>query len=458
MNNSNVLFPLLLTAANESELDAKYETLNKILVNDTGVNQLAISLAGNYSRSDCCRSIAVYNNNDRQLTLAFRNQLTTEPDGIKNRPIAFMFTGVGGHYINMAKGLYQTNSLFKEIFDYCCDFLQPLTKKKLTDIIYSNVDSNENNYFNNILNHQCDFKKIFNKFKSDTEVENKLNQSSFLHPLLFIIEYAVSQLCIKCGIIPQFLIGHSIGEYVATTIAGVLALEDALILITRRAQLIEQLPHGAMVTILAGKNDLTAFLEKIDNLFLAAENSPISCTVSGPEKDIIKLETDLEKNNIAYLRLSTDRAFHSALMQPINEKFVNIFKQTKIGKIKIPFLSNLTGDWATNPQVIDSNNWFLHTSKTVCFSDGLKKLLNIKNIILIEIGPGQILTGFAFQHKFSASNPNVLIVSALRSAHDNIADNAFWLNMLSKLWVNGVNINWNAVFQFYSQGVQCKEK
>jgi len=140
------------------------------------------------------------------------------------RAIVFMFPGQGAQYVNMAKGLYQSESGFREQVDYCAEFLKPLLGLDLRHILYPDVEQTE-------------------------EATQKLQQTEIAQPALFVIEYAFAQLWMSWGVYPQAAIGHSIGEYVAACLAGVFSLKEALILVAKRGQLMQQLPKGAMLAV-----------------------------------------------------------------------------------------------------------------------------------------------------------------------------------------------------------------
>lgn len=442
------LIPLVLTAESEAEFKQKQEALEKWLAGNGSIRERFIQLTA-YNPAHCYRGIVVYNEITKQASLAFKNNISPEICTPRERPVIFMFTGIGNQYLNMARGLYDNSPLFREYFDYCCNFLEPLLQGNMKEIIFPPAGRIDESLLGESGSRQrFDLKRILDPSRLKPAEPRLLDKTEYLHPLLFIVEYSLARLLLQWGIVPAALIGHSVGEYVAATISGILSIDDALTLITKRAQLIEKLPPGVMLTVLAGKEELEPMVKAKGKLFLAAENSPISCTVSGEEDDICKLEAELAERDVVFLRLSTDKAFHSPFMEPVEREFKQLFDMVKVKEFNIPLVSNLTGNWATNEQMGERNNWFLHTCKTVQFSEGIQKLLDLKNCVLIEIGPGQTLTGFVYQHKFKGKNPNALILSMLRNANDNSTDQDFLFNELCKLWVHGIDINWKEVLSF----------
>ncbi|WP_442939278.1 SDR family NAD(P)-dependent oxidoreductase [Nostoc sp.] len=328
-----------------------------------------------------------------------------------DRPITFMFPGQGAQYVDMGKELYQTEPIFQEQVDLCCELLQPHLGLDLPSLIYPNES------------------------ESKTAAE-KLQQTDITQPALFVIEYALAQLWMSWGISPQAMIGHSIGEYVAACLAGVISVEDALRLVAARGRLMQQLPSGAMLSVPLPEAEVRGLLN--ENLSLAASNAPALCVVSGTDDAIDALQNQLQ--GVECRRLHTSHAFHSAMMEPILEPFQKEVSKVKLNPPKIPFISNVTGTWITAEQATDPNYWAKHLRSCVRFSEGISALLQEPNRILLEIGPGHTLSTFAKKH----SEP--IALSSLRHPQEKHSDVSFLLNTLGKLWLSGVNVDWSGFY------------
>lgn len=148
-----------------------------------------------------------------------------------DRPIVMMFSGQGTQYVNMAHGLYQHEKVFREHVDRCSEMLVQHLKTDLRNIIYKDQE------------------------------QSKLDQTVLEQPALFVIEYALAQLWMAWGIRPKTMIGHSVGEYVAACLAGVISLEDALALVAVRARLMQQQPAGAMLAVSLSEEDVRRLLD-----------------------------------------------------------------------------------------------------------------------------------------------------------------------------------------------------
>jgi acyl transferase domain-containing protein/acyl carrier protein len=332
------------------------------------------------------------------------------------RSITFMFPGQGAQYVNMGRELYQTEPIFREQIDRCCLLLEPHLGLDLRSIIYPQ--------------------------ESEKQAAEQLKQTSLAQPALFVIEYALAQLWMSWGISPQAMIGHSIGEYVAATLAGVMSLEDALTVVAVRGRLMQQMSTGAMLSISASAAEVKTFLN--EDLSLAAINAPSLCVVSGSDDAIEKIAQKLTSKGIEYRRLHTSHAFHSHMMELMLEPFIAELQKVKLNPPQIPFISNLTGTWISADQATSPNYWAQHLRQTVQFSSGLSVLLQETGRILLEVGPGRTLCTLVKQHTQQAAGQVVL--PSLRHPQEDKSDAALLLNILGRLWLAGVEVNWSGFY------------
>ena len=204
-----------------------------------------------------------------------------------------------------------------------------------------------------------------------------------------MIEYALARLWMQWGVRPEAMIGHSVGEFVAACLAGVLSLEDALAAIAERGRLMQQLPTGAMLSVRLGEGDVTPLLN--GELSLAAANSPRLSVVSGPEPAIGLLHQELERRGVGARRLPTSHAFHSSMMDPILDPFEKVVKRIRLRAPSIPYISGVTGTWVTPKQATDPAYWAKHLREPVRFSAGIGQLRLIPERLFLEVGPGTTL-------------------------------------------------------------------
>lgn len=339
-----------------------------------------------------------------------------------NRPVVFMFSGQGSQYVNMGRELYESESVFREQFDYCCELLKPHLELDLRTVLYPSEEKAQ-------------------------EATQKLQQTAITQPALFAIEYALAKLWMAWGVHPEIMIGHSIGEYVAATLAGVFSLEDALGIVATRGKLMQQLPGGAMLSIGLTQKKIQQLLEQ--EVSLAASNAPSSCVVSGSTEAINQLQQELQQLGVSCKRLHTSHAFHSQMMEPIIETFVQFLQKLKLNPPKIPFISNVSGTWITKAEATDPNYWARHLRQPVRFCEGITELAKTSETLFLEVGPGRTLSTFVKQHQKEES----LVLTSLCHPQQQESDVQFLLNSLGKLWLFGVKVDWSG---FYTN--ECRHR
>ena len=335
------------------------------------------------------------------------------------RQVVFMFPGQGGQHIQMGRDLYETEPLFRENIDRCCDLLRKHVGIDLRDVLYP-----EGSY-------------------DEEAMMQKLNRPSFAHPAIFMVEYSLAQLLMEWGIKPHAIIGHSLGEYAAACLSGVFSLEDALTIVVRRAQLVETQPGGAMMAVYLPEAELQPHLS--DRLSMATVNGPSHCVVSGPVDQIDALEAVLTAKDITCARVAATHAFHSHMMAPIADRFAEVVRAVKRNTPQIPFISSVTGTWITTEDATDPRYWARHLCNTVRFSDGILEASKDPQHILLEVGPGKTLNSFALHAKYDDAQPRV-VLTTMRHRNDDVSDVAFLLGKLGQLWLSGVGLDWEAFY------------
>jgi acyl transferase domain-containing protein/acyl carrier protein len=355
------------------------------------------------------------------------------------RPVAFMFTGVGTQYVNMAQELYQLEPVFKESIDSCCEIINPLLGEDLRDILYPKSQEAKSKPSAGL-----DLRKMLGRNQqADTATDaatEKLNQTRYTQPIMFAIEYALAQLWQSWGIQPTSMIGYSIGEYVAATLAGVFSLEEALKLVVTRALMIEELPGGAMLAVPLSEAEVQPLLN--EKLSISAITGEKLCVIAGNTEAIEELATKLTTQKVVCRRLQTSHAFHSHMMEPLALAFTEMLQTFNLQAPSIPFVSNVTGTWITPEQATDASYWTKHLCQAVRFASGIKELHKTSNPILLEIGPGQTLGSLALQ----CLDGDVTVLPSLGDSYNQQSDLTKVLSTLAKLWLWGVEIDWSGFY------------
>ncbi|QMS92041.1 SDR family oxidoreductase [Nostoc edaphicum CCNP1411] len=349
------------------------------------------------------------------LTTQDPQRVFTHYEEPRNRSVVFMFSGQGTQYVEMGRELYQSEPIFKQQIDCCSELLKPHLNIDLRHILYPSEVQKQ-------------------------QAAEQLKQTFIAQPALFVIEYALAQLWMASGVRPEAMIGHSIGEYVAATLAGVFSLKDALELVANRGKLMQQLPSGGMLSIQLPQQEVQPLLWQ--ELSLAAINAPSYCVVSGPTAAVEQLQQQLQAKGVGCRRLHTSHAFHSQMMEPIVEPFIQSLQKVKLNSPQIPFISNVTGTWITTAEATDPNYWARHLREPVRFSEGIAELTKAHERVLLEVGPGRTLTTFAKQHWIE----ELTALTSLPHPQEQQSDAAFFLNTLGRLWLVGVQVDWSGFY------------
>lgn len=396
------------------------------------------------------RTVVCQDIQDAIIALQNPKRVLTSVQQTNKRSVAFMFTGLGTHYVNMGWELYQVEPIFQKAVDLCCSLLKPLLGINLKYLLYPNHNqTSESSQASNLASGSpqsgFDLRKMLGRDEEQVdEATEKLNQTWLTQPVIFIIEYALAQLWQSWGIRPVAMIGYSIGEYVAATLAEVLSLKDAITLVARRAQMIQELPAGAMLAVPLSEEKMSHLLG--ENLSLSAINGSSLCVVAGTTEAVDKLSQQLATEGLVCRRLQTSHAFHSHMMEQIAESFTDLVKTVSLQAPKIPYLSNVTGTWITTDQATDPSYWTKHLCQPVRFADGVCQLWKKHSPILLEVGPGQTLSSLALQCLECQGVIDKVALPSLRYSYDRQSDVMFLLNTLGQLWLSGVEIDWSGFY------------
>ena len=349
-----------------------------------------------------CREVAISALRGFEPKRLFVGTTTAQPPRV-----VLLFPGQGAQYLGMGAQLYASEPVFRAALDRCADLLQPALGMDLRALLQRDND----------------------------ESRALLRETRITQPAIFAISYALAQLWLAWGIQPAALLGHSVGEYVAATIAGVFTLKDALQLVAARAWLVQAQARGAMLAVRMSEAEAASLLSK--DIALAAVNAPKLCVLAGPEEAIAALEVALSQRGVAAKRLETSHAFHSAMMEPIIAPLTEAAAAVSKHAPTIPMMSSVIADWLTEQQISSPEYWARHARETVRFSPALARLLAEPGYVFIECGPGQTLTQLLRQQ----ANQRTVVSSMREGGNEAEVVRA----ALAQLWTIGVEVTWSAL-------------
>jgi acyl transferase domain-containing protein len=331
-----------------------------------------------------------------------------------NRPVYFMFPGGGTAYARMGQDLYERYPVFRSALDECAQSLKHELGLDIRTVLYPAAGAAE-------------------------EAAGHLARAAVNLPAIVAVEYALSALFMSCGVQPRAMIGHSLGEYTAACLSGVLSLSDCMSLVALRGRLFDQLPQGAMLTVNASPEHLAARLPA--GLSMAAVNAPESCVVSGATELIDRFEEQLVRSGMQPLRLKAPGAAHSELIDQVLAEYGQAVAGISVGAPRLPYVSNVTGGWAEPGLVGDPGYWTRHLRQTVRFSEGVSLLKESGEGVFLEVGPGRGLSSLVRQH----GSPAPVSVASLRRASEGLSDVVVLTDVLGQLWTAGADVNWSAL-------------
>ncbi|MEM7125062.1 MAG: SDR family NAD(P)-dependent oxidoreductase [Chloroflexota bacterium] len=357
--------------------------------------------------------------------------------------IAFLFTGQGAQYLNMGRQLYETEPTFRAAINQCNALLEEHLGESLLELLYP------------ATSHQ--------------PPAPLLNQTQFTQPALFALEVALAALWQSWGIEPDILIGHSVGEIAAACVAGVFSLEDGCKLIAARGRLMGALPQdGEMVSLMADEARVKkAIAPYVEDVSIAAVNGPESVVISGRREIVLKVAEELTNEGVKTRQLTVSHAFHSPLMEPMLDEFLQVAQSITYQQPKLALISNITGQVAGD-EITSPEYWVRHVREAVRFADGVATLHDQGVDIFLEIGPKPTLLGMVGDnlstialgdgrqgdqvsgtdkspaHLLTPSSIHPLVLPSLRESQDD------WqqiLKSLGELYVRGVPIDWEGFNQ-----------
>ncbi|MBO9623884.1 MAG: SDR family NAD(P)-dependent oxidoreductase [Sphingomonas sp.] len=330
------------------------------------------------------------------------------------RQVAFLFCGAGSQHADMALELYRSESVFRTVADEGLTILDGLGLSQVRRWLLPTPED-----------------------RAQAAVE--MERPSIALPALFIVQVALARLWMSLGVRPSGMIGHSSGEYAAAHLAGVIDMEAGLRIVSARGRLFETVEHGGMLSIAMAEAELKPLLPA--ELSIAAINAPNLCVVSGPAEAVTHFRAELAAREIDAQVVRIAVAAHSPVLDPILPEFRALMRSISLRAPRLPFVSNLTGDWIAEHEATDPEYWVRHLRETVRFTDGLQQLLIDSDRVLLEVGPGRSMASLARQHPHRARTQAVL--SSLPHPEQPIPGDSFFWTSVGQLWELGVPLDWD---------------
>lgn len=423
---------LPLSARTSAALGRRAQDLAAFLTQSPDIRLDDVAATLSEGRSVLDHRIAVAAESVEQAAAALRR--AAQSGGSQHVPagqttqVALLLPGTGELRVGTGRELYDTHEAFRAAFDACADAAHDLLGLDLRDVLYPEGEE------------PAPATGTFGPGAQRADAESPLyTRLDVGHAAVFAVDFACVRLWENHGVSPASLIGYSLGEYVAACLAGVFSLEDALLLVVRRAQLVAQAPPGAMTTVAAPPDRVTPLLGA--EAVIAASNGPLTSVISGPVEDVEAVEQQLRGAQIAFMRIPTTRGMHSPMLAPQAAQLEELVASLTRNTPTIPYVSNVTGTWITDEEACDPAYWSRHLCGTVRFSEGVERLAEGDATILLEAGPGQ-LASFATQI-ITASDiaQGVVAVPTLPGSADRRSCGEIVSGTLARLWALGAPVD-----------------
>ncbi len=369
---------------------------------------VALAASGTAELADGLEAFAA----DRRESRAVTTRLATH----RHRKLAWLFTGQGSQYPRMGESL-RGEPAYDEAMREVAGYVDPLLGRSLEQLLAQAAADPAD----------------------PLDPSSPLHRTGYAQPALFAVEYALARLWLSWGVEPSAVLGHSIGEIVAATVAGVLELPDACRLVVARGAVMQALPAGGvMATVVCDEaTALEAIAPFAGTVSVAAVNGPADTVVSGPADHVDAVTAGLALRGIKHRLLTVSHAFHSPLMDPALTELLETAKSITYHPARIPLISNETGQTVRDGE-IDAEYWVRHARGAVRFADGVRTLHDAAFRTFLEIGPQPVLSGLAAR---GLDDPSCEFVSSLRRGTDDRRSLAL---AAGALHLRGAAVDWDA--------------
>lgn len=333
--------------------------------------------------------------------------------------LVLLYPGQGAQRVNMGRGLYESEDVYRRTVDHCAAVLQGLLDVDLRTLLYRDAGGKQ------------------------------LQQTQWAQPALFVTEYALTEQLRAWGVEPEALLGHSIGEWVAATFVGVFKLEDALRLVALRGQLMQRMPVGAMLSVALPEAEMEQRIverqKELGRVEISAVNGAEQIVIGGEIETIERWTKQLSNEGVWTKHLLTSHAYHTWLMDEASEEFAAAVEKVEKQAPRLNVISCVSGKWLTAAEAQGGEYWGRQMRERVRFGDGVKEVLAESGRIVVEVGPESGLSGLL---RMQAQAAAPLVVSLLGpSGRGPANEREAVLRGLAKLWVEGVHVTWEELWR-----------
>jgi len=334
--------------------------------------------------------------------------------------IVFLFPGQGSQHPGMARGLYDEAPAFREALDRAL----ALAERELPGVPLRQW--------------------LLDSAPDDAQAASSLAHTLHAQPALLCMSWALASWLESLGVVPEAMIGHSIGEYAAACRAGVFELEDAMAAVVARARAMAAMPTGSMLAVRNGAEALKPVLAALANarVEIAGVNAPELTVVAGPHEAIEALLPVLEARGIQASRLKVSHAFHSASMEGALPAVAQALSTRRLAPPRQRVYSCISGAELQATEATDPAYWARQVRAAVQFGPAVAaELAGPGDVLFVEVGPSQALSALVRQQRRESSAPP-RVVPLLGPAQQPGDAARMALAALGALWCAGAEVAW----------------
>jgi len=333
--------------------------------------------------------------------------------------VALLYPGQGAQRVNMGHGLYESEDVYRQVVDHCATVLQRLLDVDLRTMLYRDTGGKQ------------------------------LQQTQWAQPALFVTEYALTEQLRAWGVEPEALLGHSIGEWVAVTFAGVFKLDDALRLVALRGQLMQRMPVGAMLSVALPEAEMEQCIaqrqEELGHVEVSAVNGPGQIVIGGEIETIEHWTKYFSSEGVWTRHLLTSHAYHTWLMDEASSEFATAVGQVEKHAPRLNVISCVSGKWLTAAEAQSGDYWGRQMRERVRFGAGVNEVLAESGRVVVEAGPGSGLSGLV---RMQAHGEAPVLLSLLGpSGRGEANEREAAVRALARLWLEGVGVKWEELWR-----------